>query len=207
MSMVNLSRPLEAFGFVERESKNGKQLSFKCGRDFLYYALNFYFPEKFNATAISPSEIDRRKLFGIVVPKYLAWTQLQFLRMPYLLKKNGLALSINNRKISSYLRFVFWNLFSRISYEDAMQQIEQCVRENKACAIDVPVSKKLLNLLDHVMFVYGYDDEYLYVFDTLTVPYVRYERLRHDVHYYRLSKKIIEGNWSIFGRVWKVSRT
>jgi hypothetical protein len=206
MSMVTLSKPLESISFVERESFLGRKVSFKCGRDFLYYALNFYFPEKFNAQEINPLRIDQEKLFGIPVPKRLAWTQVQFLRMPEFLKKNGFTLFINNRHISSYVGFVCGNLFSRISYVNAMKQIENCVQNDVACAIDIPVSKKFLTLLDHVMFVYGYDDEYLYVLDTLTVPYVAYERLRDDIHYYRLSRKVIEANWSLFGRVWRVEK-
>lgn len=206
MSMVTLSRPLEAISFVERERAHGKVVSFKCGRDFLYYALNFYSPQKFNAQEINPVRIDQEGLFGIPVPKHLAWTQVQFLRMPEFLKKNGLKLFINNRHISSYVDFVIGNLFSRISYVDALKQIEQCIKNNIACAIDIPVSKKFLTLLDHVMFVYGYDEEYLYVLDTLSVPYVAYERIRDDIHYYRLSRKVIEGSWSLFGRVWRVEK-
>lgn len=202
--IVTHARPFESIGFVERESKNGKQLHFKCGRDFIYFCLNFYFPETFNPHALTPVEIDRQHLFGIPVPKYLAWTQLQFLYLPNYLASKKLSLFINNRKIESYFSFVFGNLFSRISYDEAMASIEHCVRQNTACAIDIPIRKVGPALLDHVLFVHGFDAENLYVCDTLTVPDLEYQKINQSVHYYKLSRSVIRKNWSIFGRVWRV---
>lgn len=209
--MKTLARSLDSIGFVEREREDGKQVPFKCGRDFLYYALNFYFPEKFNPSAIGPIEIDRQKLFGSPMPKHLAWTQLQFKDAPNFLKSLGLTLFINNREIRSYAGFMFGNalggFFSSMKFEGAMQEIERCVDANIACAVDMPVGKKWMLFLDHVMFVYGYDDDNLYVFDTLSVPLVAYERMNTDVHYYKLPKAVIRKNWSSLGRVWRIEKS
>lgn len=88
-----------------------------------------------------------------------------------------------------------------------MQEIERCVDANIACAVDMPVGKKWMLFLDHVMFVYGYDDDNLYVFDTLSVPLVAYERMNTDVHYYKLPKAVIRKNWSSLGRVWRIEKS
>ncbi len=206
--MKTLSRPLDTVGFAEREMREGKPVSFKCSRDFLYYALNFYFPERFNPSAIGPAEIDRRKLFGEPQPKLLAWTQLQLANAPKYLESLGLALHINDRRIRSYADLILVNAFGGIfaaqPFEKAMRSIERCVDEDVACAVDLPVGKKWMVYLDHVMFVYGYDDENLYVLDTLPVSLVPYERMREDVHFYRLPKAAIRKQWSTLGRVWRV---
>lgn len=198
-------------GFARREERDGKPVSFKCGRDFLYYALNFYFPERFNPSVMGPAEIDRQKLFGAPQPKYLAWTQLQFAKAPDYLKGLGLALFVNGRRIRSYPEFMLGNvlggLLAPVSFERAMREIERCVDENIACGVDLPVGKKWMLFLDHVMFVHGYDDDSLYVLDTLKVPLVPYERMRDDVHYYRLPRKAIRERWSSLGRVWRVEKT
>lgn len=208
--MQTHTRPLESIGFVTREQKNGKSVSFKCARDFLYYALNFYFPERFSPSALNPKEIDNQELFGTPVPKQLAWTQFHLSRSPQYLHKQGLRLFINNRPVASYLDLLlvnaFGGLFSSLSAHQALQEIERCVDANIACAIDVPVGKKWMLFLDHVMFVHGYDDENLYVLDTLTVPQVPYERIRDDVHYFKLPKTTIKKQWSSLGRVWRVER-
>jgi hypothetical protein len=183
-------------------------LSNKCGRDFVYFALNFYYPEAFNKSRICPVEMDRLKLLGQPVPKWLAWTQIQFYTMPEYLKTKGLRLSINNKLIKSFYDFVTGNIFSgfKISYEDAIGSIQSCVDLNIACAIDIPVRKGLLALQDHVMFVYGYDEENLYVFDTLTVKGLGYVKVEGEQGLYTLPKSLIRKNWSHLGRFWKVEK-
>jgi len=42
----SLPTNLDKFGFVEREKKNGKLVKNRCGRDFLYYTLHYYFPQR-----------------------------------------------------------------------------------------------------------------------------------------------------------------
>lgn len=206
--MKTLSKSLNEFSFVNRESRNGMVLSNKCGRDFLYFALNFYYQEEFNTSEICPVEMDRQKLLGQPVPKWLAWTQIQFYTMPAYLKTKGLRLSINKRDIKTFFDFVTGNVFSgfKISYEDAIHSVESCVDLNIACAIDIPVRKGLLILQDHVMFVYGYDEDNLFVFDTLTVKGLGYVKVEGEQGLYRLPKSLIKQNWSFFGRVWKVEK-
>jgi uncharacterized protein YvpB len=62
----------------------------------------------------------------------------------------------------------------------------------------------VFGLLDHVMFVYGYDKENLYVFDTLKAKIAYYNYDSRYKHIYRLPKSIIKSRWSIFARVWEV---
>ena len=71
-------RPVAAFSIPIREEINGKTLSNKCGRDFLYFALHFYHPSVFNTDNLSPLKLDQKKLLGTSVPSWLAWTQVQF---------------------------------------------------------------------------------------------------------------------------------
>ena len=207
--MKTLAKPLSAFSFVSRERRNGETTAFKCGRDFLYFALHFYEPEVFSAEKISPVEIDKQRLFGTPMPKWLAWTQLQFSNLPTFLKRQGYTLYINDKKISSYRVFVWATLFSGLKTRkvDPVKNIELLIDINVPCAIDLPIKKGLLVLVDHVLFVYGYDDEYLYVIDTLTVPGIGYEKVAGQAGLYRLPKTVIEEKWSIFGRVWRLEKS
>ncbi len=74
--MEHLPLDIKNFGFVQREICNGITVKYKCGRDFLYYALHFLLPSKFNPETNNPQEIDRNHFFGLTVPVWLAWTQL-----------------------------------------------------------------------------------------------------------------------------------
>ena len=59
-------------------------------------------------------------------------------------------------------------------------------------------------LLDHVMFVYGYDADNLYIFETTETP-IEYERLPGEFpHIMKLSKYEIRKRWTKFGRLWEV---
>lgn len=86
---VTLSINLDRFGFVNREKSGGKILKNRCGRDFLYYALHYLFPETYNPNALNPEEIERRRLFGARVPSWLAWLQAQFIKLPSFLTGIG----------------------------------------------------------------------------------------------------------------------
>ena len=204
--MKTLSKQLSEFSFVSRESRNGVTLSNKCGRDFLYFALNFYLPHKFYVQGVCPVEIERQKLFGQPVPKWLAWTHIQFFNMPAYLATQGLKLSINTKVVSSFHSLLSRNLFSgfKVTYMDAINAIQNCIDTNVACGIDIPVRKGFFVLQDHVMFVYGYDEDNLYVFDTLTVKGFGYEKVPGEIGLYRLPKSLIQNNWSKFGRFWEV---
>jgi hypothetical protein len=174
----------------------------------LYFSLNFYFPDKFNEKAINPVELDKQRLFGQPVQSWLAFTQVQFYKMPRYLQTLGLKLSINNKNINTFYSFVSGNISSGfdVSYENVIASVHQCVDGNIACAIDIPVKRGIFVLQDHVMFVYGYDDDNLYVFDTLTVKNLGYTKVEGEDNLYVLPKSLIRDNWSHFGRFWKVEK-
>ena len=127
--MNTLPIPLENIGFVERERRNGRAVTNRCGSDFLYYSLHYYFPSKFSPEDLNPLEIERRGLFGLRLPSWLMWTQLQFMRLPSYLANNGIRLVINGREITSFSALVAAIPFSRMRYKDAVQNIERAVDE------------------------------------------------------------------------------
>lgn len=195
---------LKKFGFVEREKINGKYVHNKCGRDFFYYCLHYYYPKKFNAKRLNPIEINNKRLFGLKVPAYLAWTMLQFIKVPKFIKSQGLVLKINNKKITSFISFMRTILApSKNSADKAIKEIEKAVDNGIASGIDITLKYIFLN---HVMFVYGYDKNNLYVFDTHPVEMLEYKKITKDKKFImKLPKDIIKKHWSMFGRVWIVS--
>ncbi|OHA26797.1 MAG: hypothetical protein A3C06_01515 [Candidatus Taylorbacteria bacterium RIFCSPHIGHO2_02_FULL_46_13] len=202
--MKTLPIELNAFPFYTREKSNEKQLKNRCGRDFIYYALCYYHPDTFGNAGITPIEIDRRKLFGFPVPSWLAWTQIQFYKIASFLRKNELKLSINNINVNSFFDFLNCTLFSRSTFEHAIQKIEKGISSGTAMGIDIKVGAG--GLLDHVMFVYGYDEENLYVFDTVKAP-LDYTRITTDNRMYmKLAKEEVKRRWTRFGRVWEIRR-
>jgi len=53
------------------------------------------------------------------------------------------------------------------------------------------------------MFVYGYDDENFYVFETTRAP-IEYLPYLENPHVMKISKLEIKKRWGRFGRVWIV---
>ncbi len=202
----HLNLDIDTFGFVEREKIKGKTLRNQCGRDFLYYALNFYRPDVHNSVSLNPESISRSGLFGYKnIPEFLIWTGLTFRKAPKYLKSLDLTLTINNRSIKNYFDFLLATLpFKRISYNIAIKHVENSVDQNKASGIDISIVAA--GLIDHVMFVYGYDDENLYVFDTHKISGLEYEKMADDSRFImKLPKEVIKRRWTIFGRVWIVT--
>ncbi|OHA24533.1 MAG: hypothetical protein A3B11_00010 [Candidatus Taylorbacteria bacterium RIFCSPLOWO2_01_FULL_44_26] len=200
--MKTLSIDLAKFSFYQREIVNGKLVKNRCGRDFVYNALAYYFPDQYGVGRITAFDLEHHKHLGISVPSWLAWTQVQFLNTPKYLKSKGLELKINGRLIKAFQDFVASILFSRMSFQDAIIEIEKLVDVGKASGIDI--SMGLGGLLDHVLFVYGYDDDNLYVFETIetkiqySIVYPEYPQVK------KLSKEEIKKRWTRFGRVWEV---
>ena len=159
--MIHLPINLETFGFVQREKNNGVTVIYKCQRDFLYYALHYFFPALFNQENNNPKQIEEKGLFGLPVPYLLAWTNFQVYKVPSILKKYSLHLFINKREIRSYIGLVFSLLFSRISYEEAIEIVEKDIQEHNVVAIDIAF--KFQGLEDHILFVYGYDEYNLHL--------------------------------------------
>lgn len=196
--------PVEShtFGFVKREKKNGKPVGNRCGRDFLYYALHYKLPEKFSPLNITPEKMEKEGALGLRLPSWLMWTQLQFLFLPRFLKENEITLFINKQQISSFFDFVSAILFSRMSYTKAVALVESVIDREEAVGIDISLG--VGGLLDHVMFVYGYDKENFYVCDTHQVPNLEYEKIDTEAYFMKLPKAVIKKRWTLFGRVWEL---
>lgn len=200
---------LSTFGFVEREKINGKKLVFQCWRDFAYYALHYYYPEKFNRENLNPIDIRNKGVFGIKnLPIWLMWTGLSFYKIPKLFSSLKLSLSVNGRQVKSYFNFLLSLLpFKILSFKKIIENVEAAVEEGKVAGLDVNV--RLFGLVDHVMFVYGYDEENFYIFDTNSVTGLEYEKitLEGDNRFImKFPKSLIKRKWTIFNRVWIVSK-
>jgi len=194
---------------MEREKVGGKIVSNRCGRDFFYYALNFYSPGLHNPHRLNPEIIECSGLFGNALPSWLIWTGLSFRKAPDYFKSQDLAIHINGRTINSYRDFILATILPRPqSFTRGIEQITQAIDQGEVCGIDIDIS--LWGLVDHLMFVYGYDDENLYVFDTHQVPTLEYEKLTpsDDPRFImKLPKFVIKDRWSQFNRVWLITQT
>ena len=197
---------LNTFDFVEREFVNGKKVKNKCGRDFLYYSLHYYFPDKFNRNQNNPPMIDQNKIFGFPVNALFAWTMIQFFKVPTLFEELELSLSINGRQIRTFRNFITSMINpNQKSAEEAIKEVEKLI--DKGVAVGIDISMSFWGLLNHVIFVYGYDANYLYVFDTRQVEGLEYEKITEDDRYImKISKDVIKKRWTHFGRVWVVNR-
>ena len=203
--MKSLPVDLDKFSFVEREKVNGQTIKNRCGRDFLYYGLHYFFPDKFNAYNLNPVSIERNKLFGLKLPSLLMWTQLQFIWLPKYLKENNLKLIINNKEVNTFIDFFNTILFSRISLSDAIAKIEKSIDDERVVGVDVGL--KYGGLLDHTIFVYGYDADSFYVCDTHKAPLLEYTKLFEDNRYFmKLPKEVVKKRWTKFSRVWELRK-
>lgn len=205
LTFAHLPREIESVGFVEREKCGGKTIANRCGRDFFYYALNYYRPYLHNAIRGNPTEIEKKGLLGLRIPGWLVWTFLSFYKVPRYFASLGLELLINNRRVKTFPQFVQAALSKAYPINDALEMIERAVDTNTVSGIDVSIA--LGGLVDHVMFVYGYDENNLYVFDTHRVHGLEYEKLTPDGdmrYIMRLPKSVIRARWSRFNRVWVV---
>ncbi|MFA6177856.1 MAG: hypothetical protein WC694_03115 [Candidatus Paceibacterota bacterium] len=205
--MKTLPINLDTFGFVEREKNNsGKYVLNRCGRDFLYYSLNYFHPDKYNSFAKNPQFIQKNNIFGLSTPPWLAFALLQFIYVPKELKKEKLELFINDKLINSVTNFyrVLWKP-SRTDVGKRIKEVEFSI--DKGFVVGIDLSLFLFGIFDHVMFVYGYDEDNFYVFDTRKINKLEYEKITEDNRYImRLPKDIVRKRWSFFGRVWIVKR-
>jgi len=202
--MKSLVRSLDNFSFVEREKVSGKTVTNRCGRDFIYYGLHYLFPEKFNANSLSPLCLE--KILGLALPPWLMWTQLQFIYLPKYLRENSTELYINTRKINTFMDFFVSIVFSRIDISNAIAKVEKTIDNDGVVGIDISLG--LGGLLDHVMFVYGYDEDAFYVCDTHAVAGLEYTRVSSVAgHFMKLPKDVVRKRWTRFGRVWELKKT
>jgi hypothetical protein len=211
--MVSLPINLDKFGFVNREKvKSGNKIQVlknRCGRDFFYYSLTYYLPETFNKDTLNPIEIENKKLFGTPMPAWLVWTCLPFIKIPKLFNKYGLKIEVNNKPIKSFPSFIFKSILwpERLPADEAISLARNSVDKGIVSGIDVSIALK--GLVDHVMFVYGYDDENLYVFDTHQVGGLEYEKITPDDDYRYVMKlpfSVIRKRWYRVNRVWVVKK-
>lgn len=206
MPIKNLAINLDTFGFVQREKGcSGGYVSNRCGRDFLYYALHYFYPEKYNSSTNNPLYIQEHNIFGLSVHPWFTWTLLQFIYAPKLLVEHNLELSINNKNIRSFFDFCVAVIKpSKATAIQRIKEVEVAVDNNLISGINISFGLKNL-FFDHVMMVYGYDEDNLYIFDTHQVPKLEYEKLTQDNRYImRLPKTVIQKRWSLFGRVWTI---
>ncbi len=200
---------LASFGFTQREkSANGSPVKNRCGRDFFYYALHFFYPNIFSPTALNPVEIERQHIFGTPMPATLVWTGLPFKNIPNLFKEKNLMLTINSLLVRSYWSFMRAMLFQKPKqFDQALNDVRSTVDAGNAVGIDVSI--RLGGLVDHVMFIYGYDENNLYVFDTHQVSGLAYEKitpLDDTRNIMRLPLNVIRGRWTRWNRVWILSK-
>lgn len=202
-TLMTLTRPWQSYSFVSRERRGGRLLANKCGRDFLYYALQHYYPERFNAEVVVPAELEAAGFFGYPVPSWLAWSQVQYWRTPARLAELGLFWQINDRTVRGPSSLAWALLGTPLSYEAAVTRIEAGVAANEAIGIDIALGWG--GLLDHVLFVHGFDAEAFYVFDTHEVAGLEYEPIEPQA-YYRLPRQVAAQRWTRCGRVWRIGR-
>lgn len=204
-----LSINLDDFGFVEREKVGGHLVKNRCGRDFLYYVLAYYYPDFNNPRNRSPKTIEDLGLFGPRIPDWLIWTGLSFQKVPAYLKSFGLRLHINGRLIDDFPRLLLSLVAPRKqTWKQAIETIEHSVSRGYACGLDI--STGWYGLKDHVMFVYGCDDDDLYVFDTHQAEKVNYQKLTADNdkrYIMKLSRQTAEKSWSRWSRIWVIAKT
>lgn len=207
MPPTTLNRNIDKIGFVNREKNSvGEVVKYRCGRDFLYYALHYYYPEEFNASQNNALQIEKSHMFGLSLPWWLMWTQLQFIYLPELLSKLNLQLQINGKQINTFIdMFTATAKPKKSNADQKIRQIEAAVDEGDASGIDISLG--LRGLVDHILFVHGYDEHNLYVLDTHKVPKLEYEKITEDNRYYmKLPKSVIRNRWTRFGRVWIVKK-
>jgi hypothetical protein len=194
----------ETFNFYEREkNSHGTYITNKCWRDYFYYALHYLYPEKFNNKICPPIELETK--LGFRFSPVLAWTMLQFVRHQNFLKDNNVILSVSGKKLNSWVGFL-WNVISTLYISSSrknelIKYAMLSVVENKAVGLDIGMN--YFNTLDHVMFVQGFDNEYFYVFDTRTIPGIKYEKIDNNKPIYRIDIKEVEKK---ILRVWVVSK-
>lgn len=205
--MKTLNQNLDAVGFINREKgHDGKIVKYRCGRDFLYYSLNYFYPDKFNQNLNNAIQLEKTRKLGIILPWWLMWTQLQFLYLPKFLSGLDLQLSINGKQIKTFFNFLkAISIPKKSNAHDKIKEIENAIDFGYASGIDI--SLDIGGFVDHVLFVYGYDENNLYVFDTHQVKKLEYEKILDGNKYYmKLPKSTILKRWSKFARVWIIKK-
>lgn len=203
--MKHLPIAVSDWEFVSREKDSqGKPVIFRCGRDFIYYALHYYRPQLFNQATGGPQAIEHT-IWGYHVPSFLLWTTFHLKQLPQLLRNNQLLLHINGQPVSSW-----WQLIRLIFRKSTLtaEALDDAVASHisRSMVIGIDFSIKWFGLVDHVLFVYGYDDNYYYVFDTLQLPDLPYEKIPNETNmfYMKLPKQAVYERLQPISRIWTV---
>jgi len=183
---------------VARETdQRGRSIPFRCGRDFIFYALAFH-----RKPVRHPKDLESL-LRGTKVPSWLIFTMFHVKNVPKLLQQNGLQLVINGKAVSSWAQLVLRLAIPvSVSWETVEREVQQAMAANKAISIDISLG--WWGLLDHVLFVYGEDDDNFYVLDTHSITGLPYERVHSKLFFMKLPKLEVKKRLKLFSLVWKV---
>jgi hypothetical protein len=203
-NVKTLKKDLSEISFVEREKIRGRYVGNRCGRDFLYYAFHYLKPDIYNKSNVDHTKLGKQ--LGLTLPAYMAWTNFQFIRLENVLKEGGFKLKINNVEVGSFFTFLLTILLNISKpFEKVKNKIEENIDNNVVTGIDVSIS--LSGLLDHVMFVYGYDNDYYYIFDTHQSPKLNYEQVTEEYPFLmKIKKDEVKKRWKMFSRIWEVEK-
>ncbi|MDO8620127.1 MAG: hypothetical protein Q7R64_02150 [bacterium] len=207
--MTQLPIQLERFGFVAREcDSDGRLKKNRCGRDALYYVLHYYFPDTFSPTKLCPEKIEKGRLFGFKIPDWFPFYSGTALgKVPEVLKRLGVTTFANTTLLKT--RFDFFNtcLFrkkkERVPFENAKQEIRMFLEKGTACVIDLP-APEVGPFMNHVLFVCGIDEAFLYIIDTWQLPCFEYEKVdaKAERYFMRFPLHAVENRWNKGGVLW-----
>ena len=159
----------DTFTLVDREeSTDGYIVPNKCGRDFLFYALQFFRPKEFGCSCMYEHPYDLEPRLGMMVSSRFAWTCLQFYSTPKFLKQRNLYWYINKKPIESCIDVLRMSILGICTNPLFTFDSEIKTSLNNNEVVGIHFCYEYLRR-SHVMFVAGIDDDYLYVCDTHAV--------------------------------------
>ncbi|MFT5179828.1 MAG: hypothetical protein ACI9GH_000212 [Candidatus Paceibacteria bacterium] len=206
MSTEKLKINLNNFSFIEREcSKNNKTKTNRCLRDFLYYALHFYYPKKFNNEELNAEKIEDQRLFGFKIKEGFPFGGGQYSKITPFLNENNLYLEVNNKKIRNLWDFILAFFFKNLSYKKLIIFINKNIENNIPIGIDVPAGL----VMDHVMFVYKIDEKGIYLIDSHKAPNIPYTNISNESGKFVMfmNFKDLKRIWNWRGLVWVVKKS
>ena len=207
--MIKLPVQLEHFGFVAREhDNNGRIKKNRCGRDALYYVLHYYFPDAFSPKALNPEAIEKKRIFGFKIPDWFPfYSGTALSKTPAILKGLGISTFANGKLLKTGFEFfdacLFRNKKERLGFGRVKEEIAGFLTKGVACVIDLPAPEVGL-FMNHVLFVYGIDEAYLYVIDTHKLSCFEYENADEEEgrYFMRFPLQDVERRWHQGGVLW-----
>ena len=94
-----------------------------------------------------------------------------------------------------------------MSFEDCLNSTEDLLKRGVASIIDLPAGEAaplVAPIMDHVAFVYGIDDRYLYVIDSWQLPCFEYEKILPEPEKFlmRFPLDKVKERWEKGGMLW-----